>query len=55
MTVIEIHLRTSIAVSAAGASWQVTDLPSGSVIHIGVRKGEHEETQEIPGFVSSTG
>lgn len=43
MTVIEIHLRTSIAVSASQASWQMADLQSCSMIHIGVRAGEHEE------------
>lgn len=43
VTVIEIHLRTSIAVSASQASWQVADLQSCSMIHIGVRAGEHEQ------------
>lgn len=43
VTVIGIHLRTSVAVSASPASWQVADLQSCLMIHIGVRAGEHEE------------
>lgn len=39
VTVIEIHLRTSIAVSASQASWQVADLQSCAMIHIGVGRG----------------
>lgn len=46
VTVIEIHLRTSIAVSASQASWQVADLQSCSMMHIRVRVGEREEIQK---------
>lgn len=43
VTVIEIHLRTRLDVSASQASWQVADLQSCAMIHIGVGAGEHEE------------
>lgn len=56
VTVIEIHLRTSIAVSASQASWQVADLQSCSMMHIrGEGRGMWGDTKEICGFVSTSG
>lgn len=53
VTVIGIHLRTSIAVSASLASWQVADLVLFNDPHRGQGRRTWGDTQDIPGFVSS--